>query len=136
MVASLLTGLGSLVDFVQNRTGKTTEWHLGGWSNLNDETIRFITMSSLASYVPDAALAILFEDCRLPRQCVQVRDAMATELDWLETRSNYLWATVSEVFSPSASMSCGRFRSEVLDSANISAAFFDWRALTPASREP
>ena len=137
LVAGLLSGLSSLIDFIKDKNvTKNMEYHLGGWNKLGDTAIRFIVLSSLASYVPDAALGQLFEDSRLVKHCDAVRESMVDELTWLESMDDFIWATLCKVFPASVDMSHDRLRSEVLEAAHVAACFFDWRALLPATSLP
>ena len=66
LVASLLLGLPSLVKEIRDDP-RSSDYDIGQWDCLGKDERRFIVMSSVVSYVSDAACSQIFEDQRLAR---------------------------------------------------------------------
>ena len=122
LVAGLLTGLPSLVDDIRQHCGDKL-YYIEGYQRLQGEGTKFAVVASLASYVADAGLAAVFEDPRVAKSHMGIREAMVSEVQWLQTTPDALWRSLCQVFSPGDEMTPYRLRSEVLTCAHTSFAF-------------
>ena len=90
MAAALLTGLRSFVDSIKVDPDER-EGHLSGFQRLKADEVKFVVLSSLVSYVSDAALAFIFEDTRVALRADEVKEAIVTEVMWLAALEDHMW---------------------------------------------
>ena len=134
LVASLLLGLPSLVAEIRDDP-RSSDYNIGQWDCLGKAELRFITMSSLVSYVSDAACALIFEDQRLARIAAAVKKEIRGELVWLESQPNHMWEAVSLVLHKD-DMDAARLKSDVIAGAHISASYFFMKCMTQVAEYP
>ena len=135
LVAGLMTGLPSLVEDIREHCADKLTY-IEGYQRLQGDVLKFAICASLASYVADAGLAAVFEDSRVAKSHMAIREAMVSEVQWLQTTSDSLWRSLCHIFRPSDEMTPYRLRSEVLTSAHTSFAFFDYRVLQEVDKYP
>lgn len=132
MVASLLSGLKSLVSYIRNDT-KSSDFHIHGFGRLDKpDACQFLVLASMASYVPDGALQSLMEDGRLALRVNDVRAAMYEELDWLQGIRMEVWDRLAHVCNITGFL----LRSKALSCGFKAAAFFHFRVLEKVMKLP
>ena len=134
LVASLLLGLPSLVAEIRDDP-RSSEYNIGQWDCLGKEEHRFIVMSSLVSYVSDAACSLIFEDQRLARIAAAVKKEIRGELVWLESQPNHLWEAVSLALHKD-NMDAHQLKSDVIAGAHISAGYFWMKSIAQVEEYP
>ena len=135
IVAGLLTGLDSLVGRIR-ADPLASDYEIKGWEKFDTRAKRFVVVASVASYVSDSVLSIIFEDSRVPRQAPQLREALEGELKWLETMDSHTWAALGSVFTAGEGVSAWDLRAEILGGAHLAAGYFNWECLSEVDKYP
>ena len=55
--------------------------------------------AAIVARVPDAAHLELMEDARLLRRMQEVKEAVAEEMQWIASISDFVWSTLGSVFA-------------------------------------
>ena len=89
--SSLLFGLGDVVfEIIRVKGG---EFHLNGFKALYDnrDTLPFVLVCALSSYVPDAALELIMEDSRAAKQVTIWQEAAQEEIELVASWGPEVW---------------------------------------------
>ena len=135
LTASLLTGLASIVDRVRTQTiGR--ELHINGWAKLGKEETRFVVLASVASYVADGALSLIFKDTRVALNADVIRDSIDSSLQWMEVLDGHVWEALALCHKPEWRVTAFVVRGEALSAAYTSGGYFHWKCLRATEQLP
>ena len=70
--------------FVRTALGES-QYYINGFSQLSRQVKKFLAVVSLSSHIPDAVLAILLQDDRIPLVLEAIEQKICEELQWLAT---------------------------------------------------
>ena len=115
---------------------KSSEYHISGWDKLGKPEAEFLVVVGLAAYVPDSALSLIFGDTRLALHAEAVREAMGSEVQWLETRGESLWRDLALAFQPAWEVTAFDLRARVLANAHIATGYFYMKSLAETEQFP
>ena len=135
LTASMLTGLASLVDRVRAHTiGR--ELHINGWDKLGKEETRFVVLASVASYVADGALSMIFADTRVALHADAIRNSIIEGLQWMEALDSHVWEALALCHKPEWRVTAFVVRGEALSAAYSSGGYFHWKCLRATDQLP
>ena len=97
LVASMLLGIRSLVDEIK-RPAPEHCFYLNGFYRLQANVAEFVICAAIVARVRDAAHLELMEDARLLRRMQEVKEAVAEEMQWIASISDFVWITLRSVF--------------------------------------
>ena len=89
--------------------------------------------AAIVARVPDAAHLELMEDARLLRRMQEMKQAVAEEMQWIASISDFVWSTLGSVF---AGMDADHLKSRCIKSAYVAKAMFHKRVFVEASKLP
>ena len=129
LTAARITGLDALVKYICSQT-KVSLYFLGNYQP--DGTINsFVTRVAISSFVSDAALAMLLEDDRVPRQWEALQTEIYDELAYLNSIPMEIWS----LLAVGCSLSSSELQSKCVQGGYIQASFIFMR-LRAATRLP
>jgi hypothetical protein len=129
LTAAKITGLDALVKYICSQP-KTSLYYLGNYKS-DPDINSFIARVAISSFVSDAALALLLEDDRVPRQWEALQIEICDELAYLNGLPMEIWSLVAV----GCSLSSFDLRSKCVQGGYIQASFIFWR-LRAATRLP
>jgi hypothetical protein len=131
VIASLLTGLESLIAFIREDPA-SSDWHIAGFARLCPAMKKFCAAASLASYVTDAFLSEMMDNPRLPMRLAFLKQCVLEEQQWLDGLPSEVWGPIAEV------VGCAEpeLRSDVISAGHISVAFLHTRVFSEAEKHP
>ena len=135
LVVGLISGLPSLIEDIREHC-KHKLFYIEGFQRLQEGQTRFAVVASMAAYVPDAGLSMMFEDPRVAKNAEPMNEAMVGELRWLHTLEDDFWLTLGRVFGANSQVTAYVLRSDVITSAHIAFAFFDYRVVSAVTQYP
>ena len=132
LLASLLLGVSAIVDMCF-ADPSCSDYYLNGYKMLVPETVEFLSVCALSSYVADASLTHLLADSRLAHILTDLEMSLHEELEFLQSLDSDVYETMSIVcpFVTPAFL-----RSQVLLVACASHAFVRERFVDPAKQYP
>ena len=131
LVASLLTGLESLVAFIREDSA-SSDFHIAGFARLSPDMKKFCAAASLASYVTDAFLSEMMDDPRLPMRLAFLKQCVLEEQQWLDGLPSQVWVPIAEVVGCAAP----ELRADTISAGHISVAFLHTRVFSEAEKHP
>ena len=131
LIASLLTGLESLVAFIREDPA-SSDFHIVGFVRLSPEMKKFSAAAALASYVSDAFLSEMMEDPRLPMRLAFLKQCVQDEQQWLDSLPFSVWESMAEVVGGAAR----ELRTDTIAAGHISMAFLQNRVFSEAEKHP
>ena len=132
VVASLSLGLQGLVSLIRNGT-HASDWYIHGFAGLHGDALKYVIVAAFASHPCDSLLLNLLADDRLATKADKVEQLMAEELERVSSIGDFTFhrsALLLEGVSPT------KLRSDIVQSASISTAYFTDRALNSAKAYP
>ena len=132
LLASLLLGVGAIVDMCF-ADPSCSDYCLNGYKMLVPDTVEFLSVCALSSYVADASLTHLLSDSRLAHTLAELEVSLLEELEFLQSLDTDIYQTMTSV-CPLVTPSF--LRSQVLLVACASHAFVSERFLAPAKQYP
>ena len=132
LLASVLLGVGAIVQKCLDDPA-CMDFYLNGYKMLVPETVEFVIVCALSSYVADAALTHLLADSRVPHTLEDLETSISEELEFLQEMDSDLYEPLSSA-CPLAQPA--HLRSQVLLVACASHAFISERVLEPAKKYP
>ena len=135
LTAAILTGLASLVDRIRTHTiGR--ELHINGWTKLGKEETRFVVLSSMAAYVSDRALTMIFKDTRVAQRADEISAEVQDSLERMEKLDEHVWESLALCHKPEWRVKGFAVRGEALSAAHASAGYFHWKCLRATEQLP
>ena len=131
LVRGWCTGFLDLARQILATDGEPTTW-LGRVRRLQGDSLRFTFTVALSSHVPDAASILLLSDGRVAQTAADIRGALREEFDWLA----HLPLSVFEILEVHCSVGARELRSDVLEAAQKSSCFMEYRFLQAADALP
>ena len=117
LVASLLTGLESLVGFIREDAA-SSDYHIAGFARLNPDMKKFCAAASLAPYVAEAFLSEMMDDPRLPMRLAFLKQCVLEEQQWLDGLPFQVWVPIAEIVGCAAP----GLRADTISAGHISVA--------------
>ena len=132
LVAAMYTGIEPFVETLLSNPS-VMKYHLEGFRRLADPRVRrTVVIASLASRPADAVLAVLMEDNRAALRLPELKAALVEEIEWVSDLSEDIWETLGSMVD----MGVSQMRTQCVFSAEVSAAFFEWRQIHPLEGLP
>ena len=131
MTATLLGSKIYLVQIVRTAPGES-QYYINGFSQLSPQVKKFLAFVSLSSYLPDAVLAILLQDDRVPLVLEAIDQEICEELQLLATLPREVWLAMTVGMGLDEAL---QLRHGCISSAAAAAAFIQ-SGLQYARRHP
>ena len=131
--AAWFLGLDDLVKYLL-RKYTVCGHYLHGYEKLNEQVRYFVCISAVASYIPDAALALLMADDRMVRRAFDVQTAMEEELRFIDSLSNFYWNRIHTVSG--GLVTAFTLRSDAMKAAFTAYAFVMHKVVKPYLQPP
>jgi hypothetical protein len=132
LVAALGLGLAGLVKMIR-ADPEASDYYIHGFGFLDDASLRWATLASVSSWLPDSVLMSLLQDDRLARRAKEVVGVMKQELDWIGQLEPFIWERLA---APLLNTSPKLLRSQAMYSCLISAGFVARRAIAVVRSYP
>ena len=130
LAAALSLGLQGLVGYI--RSLNKSEYYIKSFGKLNGKVLKYVCGAAVIANVADAVLVELLADDRLAIRVYELQDLMQDELTWLSELGEDVWLRLGSLCDVAAK----RLRMDCLRAASVSAAYVDFKALTPAKGYP
>lgn len=132
LVASLLLGLGRLVEIVRDDK-RTSDYYIHGFAKLDQGALVYATVGGIVSHVADAFLVELLEDDRVAKRSDELEALLVEELEWVMGISFEVWGKLARLIP---GYSSHLMRANCVRSAHIVQAFIFRRVLQKARGLP
>ena len=106
------------------------------FGKLGKEETRLVVLSSMASYVSDGALCLIFGDTRVALRAEDINSEVIGSLQWLETLDFHVWEALSRCFKAEWRVTGFGVRGEVLSAGYASGGYFHWKCLRATEQLP
>jgi hypothetical protein len=131
MVASHLTGLGSLLDFARQKPS-VSGYYVNGFFRLSDDHWLFLVKAAIVAAVPESAQLSLFKDSRVALTALSIKNDISQALQRIANFPAGVWSKMGEV----GHIDPLQLRSDCISSAHTAAGFLDYRFLDHANQLP
>ena len=130
MLRGLMSGFPSLISHMQS--SGVSQYYSAGCSKISSAEWQFIAAVGLSSYLPEAVLATVVVDPRVPRLLDDLIADCAREFDYMECLEAAVWSLIGSALD----IGYVALRSRVLSSMIVSWGFLWMRTFEPASGWP
>jgi hypothetical protein len=131
LVGSLAIGLSGLVDMIR-KDKSASDYYMHGFGQL-EGVLGYAIVAALSSHLCDKLLLELLKDDRIAMRRLELEQSMRDELQQMSQIGHYVWSKLAALL---AGTTARRVRSDVIQAALASAAFFQRRALSVVAAYP
>lgn len=131
LVASLLLGLGPLVDRVR-KDPKSSDFYIQGFGQLNQEVRKYACVAAVAAHACDSVLLALLHDDRVAMHLDELEGKLQKELTWMGDWGVTAWQRLATV----AGCPYKQLRSSTLQAAAICGAYMERKTFSEARKLP
>ena len=127
LMAAWALGLSQLVAMCREDK-HTSQYYIGGFSQLDHNARRFAASLGITSHLADALILMILEDDRLALHHEEVVSTLQEEVSYVKNLSVDTWQKVAELFDLGTSALC--LRDTVLNAVHIFEAYVEQKVLS------